>query len=79
MGPYRSNQIHVVRLCSSLYYVLSPATLPGNWGTLMATEYVITSFALVGDVGRGTSLWFVDTAHQKSCSRLTQVNADQDK
>ena len=56
--------------------MLSPATLPGNWGTLMATEYGITSFALAGDVGRGTSVWFVDTARQKSRSRSTKVDAD---
>ena len=59
--------------------VLSLATLPGNWGTLMATEYRITSFALVGDVGHGTSVWFVDTARQKSRSHSTKVDADRDK
>ena len=59
--------------------MLSPATLPGNWGTSMATEYGITSFALAGDVGRGTSIWFVDTTRQKSRSRSTKVDTDRDK
>ena len=45
----------------------------------MATEYGITSFALAGDVGRGTSVWFVDTARQKSRSRSTKVDTDRDK
>ena len=62
-----------------LRHVLSPATLLGNWGTLMATEYRITSFALARYVGRGTNIWFVDTAPQKSHNRLTKVDADQDK
>ena len=62
-----------------LRHVLSPETLPSNWGTSMATEYGITSFALVGDVDLGTSVWFVDTARQKSCSHSTKVDADQDK
>ena len=47
--------------------MLSPATLPGNWGTSMVMEYGITSFALAGHVGHGTSIWFVDTTRQKSC------------
>ena len=45
MGPYCSSQIRSVCLCRSLHCVLSPATLPGNWGISMATEYRITSFA----------------------------------
>ena len=45
----------------------------------MATEYGITSFASAGDVGLGTSLWFVDTARQNSRNRSTEVDADQDK
>ena len=45
----------------------------------MATEYGITSFTLAGDVGRGTSVWFMGTTRQKSCSRWTTVDADQDK
>ena len=80
VGPYRSNRIHAIRLCRSFYAsVLSPTTLPGNWGTSMATEYGITSFALAGDVGRRTSVWFVDTARQKSRSRSTKVDTDRDK
>ena len=42
-------------LSQFLCRVLSLATLPGNWGTSMATEYGITSLALAGDVSRGTS------------------------
>ena len=81
VGPYHSSRICAIRLCHSFYApcVLSPATLPSNWGTSMATEYVITSFAIARDVGRGTSVWFVDTARQKSCSHSTKVDADQDK
>ena len=80
MGPYCSNWIRAIRLCHSfLRRVLSPATLPGNWGTSMAMEYGITSFTLAGDVGRGTSIWFVDTARQKSRSRSTKVDTDRDK
>ena len=62
-----------------LHCILSLATLPSNWGTLMAMEYGITSFTPAGDFGRGTSVWSVDTAHQKSHSRSTKVDADQDK
>ena len=45
----------------------------------MAMEYGITSFASIGDVGRGTNVWFMDTTRQKSCSHSTKVDADQDK
>ena len=45
----------------------------------MATEYGITSFVLAGDVDRGTSVWFVDTARQKSRSRSTKVDTNRDK
>ena len=53
VGPYHSNQIGTLFAFVSSFrdHVLSPATLPRNWGTLMATEYGITSFTLARDVG----------------------------
>ena len=59
-----------------LRHVLSPATLPNNWGTSMATEYRITSFTLAADVGRGTSVWFVGTTHQKSMPTKTNETGE---
>ena len=79
VGPYHSSRITFLRLCCSVRYVLSFATLPGIFGTATATEYGITSLASAGDVGHLTSVWFVDTARQESQSLSTQVDVDQNK